>query len=55
VCDKIDPIITDWAREKSKGLYRDLENYYEELSSDETIASDLSSGGHSFDEDGNML
>jgi hypothetical protein len=55
VCDKIDPIITDWAREKSKDLYRDLENYYEELSSDETIASDLASGGHSFDEEGNML
>lgn len=55
VCDKIEPIITDWAREKSKGLYRDLEKYYDELSSDETIASDLSDGGHSFDEDGNMI
>jgi hypothetical protein len=55
VCDSIEPKITDWAREKSKGLYRDLENYYEELSSDEAIASDLASGGHSFDEDGNMI
>jgi hypothetical protein len=55
VCDRIEPIITDWARERSKELYRDLENYYEELSSDETIASDLEAGGHTFDEEGNML
>jgi hypothetical protein len=55
ICEKIEPIITDWAREKSKGLYRDLENYYEELSSDETIVSDLADGGHSFDEEGNMI
>lgn len=55
VCDRIEPVITDWARERSKELYRDLENYYEELSSDETIASDLASGGHTFDEEGNML
>ena len=55
VCDKIEPVITDWARERSKELYADLENYYEELSSDETIASDLEAGGHTFDEEGNML
>ena len=55
VCDRIEPTITDWAREKSKGLYRDLENYYEELSSDEAIAIDLEAGGHTFDEEGNMV
>jgi hypothetical protein len=55
VCERIDPIITDWAREKSKKLYRDLENYHDELQSDETIAEDLRSGGHTFNEDGNML
>ena len=55
VCERIDPIITDWAREKSKKLYRDLENYHDELQSDENIANDLSSGGHEFDEEGNMI
>jgi len=55
VCERIDPIITDWAREKSKGLYNSLETYHDELTSDETIAEDLRSGGHTFDEDGNML
>ncbi|NCX05613.1 MAG: hypothetical protein EBW68_07530 [Actinobacteria bacterium] len=55
VCERIDPIITDWAREKSKGLYNSLEIYHDELTSDETIADDLRSGGHTFDEDGNML
>lgn len=55
ICEKIEPYITDWARDKSKDLYKDLENYYEELSSDETIASDLEAGGHTFDKEGNML
>ena len=55
ICEKIEPSITDWARDKSKDLYKDLENYYEELSSDETIASDLEAGGHTFDKEGNML
>ena len=44
-----------WHRDKIKDLYKDLENYYEELSSDETIASDLEAGGHTFDKEGNML
>lgn len=55
VCERIDPIITDWAREKSKKLYRDLENYHDELQSDENIANDLLSGGHEFDEEGNII
>ena len=55
VCERIDPIITDWAREKSKGLYNSLETYHDELTSDEAIANDLRSGGHSFDEEGNMI
>jgi hypothetical protein len=55
ICEKIEPIITDWAREKSKELYRNLENLYEELTSDETISSDLESGGYTFDEDGNII
>ena len=40
---------------ESKELYNSLETYYEELSSDETISSDLEAGGHSFDEEGNMI
>jgi hypothetical protein len=55
VCERIDPIITDWAREKSKGLYSSLETYHDELTSDKAIADDLRSGEHTFDEEGNMI
>lgn len=54
-CDKMEPKITEWARERSKELFRDLENYYDELQSDETISSDLRSGGYKFDESGDMV
>lgn len=54
-CDKIEPTITDWAREKSKELYSSLEQYHEELMSDDNIENNLSSGGHKFDEEGNMI
>jgi hypothetical protein len=54
-CDKLEEPITEWARQKSKELYNDLENSYEELTSDETIEEDLRSGGHSFDEEGNII
>ncbi len=55
VCEKIEPVITDWAQEKSDELYSKLENHYEELMSDENIESNLKSGGHEFDKDGNMI
>jgi len=55
ICERIEPMITDWAREKSKELYRNLENDYEELTSDESIASDLELSGYSFDKDGNII
>lgn len=55
LCDKIQPGITEWAREKSKGLYRELENYYEELLSDENVSKDLMTYDYTFDSDGNMV
>lgn len=55
VCEKIEPKITDWAQKKSDELYSKLENHYEELMSDENIESNLKSGGHEFDEEGNMI
>jgi hypothetical protein len=54
-CDKLEPKITEWAREESKGLYRDLENNYEELQSDEYIIQDLKDGGYRFDSEGNIV
>ena len=54
-CDKMEPVISEWARGKSKDLYSRLEKSYEELTSDEYIETDLKSGGHMFDEDGNMV
>ncbi len=55
VCEKIEPVITDWAQKKSDDLYTKLESHYEELMSDENIESNLRSGGHEFDEVGNMI
>lgn len=55
LCDEIEPAITTWARASAKELYNDLEKYYEEQTSDETIAEDLRSGGYQFDEDGNLV
>jgi len=55
VCEKIEPVITDWAQKKSDDLYTKLESHYEELMSDENIESNLRSGGHEFDEEGNMI
>ena len=54
-CDKLEPLITDWARDKSKELYNSLETEHDELQSDENITYYLSSGGHEFDEEGNMI
>jgi hypothetical protein len=53
-CDIIEPKVTDWARNTSKQLYRDLEKYYTELTSDKTIEEFLKSGGYRFDENGNI-
>jgi hypothetical protein len=55
LCDKIQPGITEWAREKSKNLYRELEKCYEDLTSDEGIASNLRSGYYRFDSNGNIV
>lgn len=55
LCDGIRPEITKWAREKSNKLYRDLENHYEELISDESISKDLIDNDYEFDFDGNIL
>lgn len=55
VCERIEPTITDWARENSKRLYKNLEKYHDELQSDESIANDLSLSGNEFDEEGNMI
>ncbi len=55
MCGKIETAITDWARKKSKELYKELEDHYEELMSDENVEANLKSGGHTFDEEGNLL
>jgi hypothetical protein len=40
--DKLEHIITMWAREASIGHYRNLEAYYDELTSDTHVSSELS-------------
>lgn len=51
----IEEEITEWARKKSKSFYRELENYYDELTSDESIKSELEDGDYEFDESGNIV
>jgi len=53
-CDLIEPKATEWARDRSKDLFSRLENYYEELQSDENVEEFLSSSGYKFDKNGNI-
>lgn len=55
LCEGIEPKITEWARNRSKQLFNDLEKYYEEETSDEAVAENLRSSNYRFDEDGNMI
>jgi hypothetical protein len=48
-------IITDFAREKSKEIYRDLEKEYDYLHSDEYIQEIIEENDYEFDEDGNRF
>lgn len=47
VCDKYESLC--------QTLYRDLERYYEELTSDEEILSSLEANGYEFNEDGKIF
>jgi hypothetical protein len=46
--------VTDWARSVSRDLYRDLENYYDDLMSDESVEDTILANDYKFDKDGNL-
>lgn len=47
--------ITEWARDKSRELYSNLNKYYDELTSEEEIKDTIEANDFQFDEDGNMI
>lgn len=53
--ESVESWVTEWARKSSKDLYRRLEKDYDSLTSDETVAEELESGGYRFDKKGNMI
>jgi len=47
--------VTNWARAKSKELYRNLERYYDDLTSDEEVKGTIIANEYKFDEDGTLI
>lgn len=52
--DMIQNKVTNWAREKSKNLYRDLEKEYDYLTSDEVVKDSIEANDYLFTEDGKL-
>lgn len=52
--DMIQNKVTNWAREKSKKLYRDLEKEYDYLTSDEEVKDSIEANDYLFTEDGKL-
>jgi hypothetical protein len=49
---EIEDKVTNWARSESKDLYSNLENYYDELRSDEVVEETITQNDYKFDKDG---
>ena len=54
-CGPIEEATGNWARDRAKKLYDDLETAYEEQFKDEYIIDDLEANGVEFDESGNRI
>ena len=54
-CEAIEEATGNWARDRAKKLYDDLETAYEEQFKDEYIIDDLEANGVEFDESGNRI
>ena len=54
-CGPIEEATGNWARDRAKKLYDDLEAAYEEQFKDEYIIDDLEANGVEFDESGNRI
>jgi hypothetical protein len=51
---EIEDKVTNWARSESKDLYRNLERYYDELRSDESVEETIIENDYKFDKDGSF-
>lgn len=54
-CEAIEEATGNWARDRAKKLYDDLETAYEEQFKEENIIEDLEANGVEFDESGNRI
>ena len=54
-CGPIEEATGNWARDRAKKLYDDLETAYEEQFKEENIIEDLEANGVEFDESGNRI
>jgi hypothetical protein len=52
---KVEMVVTDWVRERSKALYANLENYYGQLTSDAEIRETLLENEYLFTESGKLI
>jgi len=48
----LNDIVTDWARSESRKLYVNLEKYYDELRSEESVKETIIASDYKFDKDG---
>jgi len=53
--DLLENAVTKWARDKSRELYKSLEKYHDELTSDEYVIEYLQEQGEVFQENGKRL
>lgn len=53
--EELEPKVTDWARQKSKELYKKLYACYEDLTSDSSVKSFLEGNNYMFDEYGKSI
>jgi hypothetical protein len=53
--DLLENAVTKWARDKSRELYKSLEKYHDELTSDEYVIEYLEEQGEVFQENGKRL
>jgi hypothetical protein len=51
---KLEEMVTKWARDTSKDLYRKLERYYDNLRSEEEVKETIIGNDYKFDKDGNF-
>ena len=55
IVGEIEEKVTDWARSEAKTLYRKLEKYFDELTSDEIVEETIIENDYRFNKDGKLV